>query len=154
MLSGVPRALPALHRAQRVQAKASRVGFDWSRTDEVMAKVEEELAELKEAIASGDAAAVREEAGDLLFSIVNLCRFRKIHAEDALDMTVRKFRRRFEAVERRVAAAGRKMTDCSLAELDGLWNAVKAAEKRGRRKRAVKAPPGSGRGGRRPRGKR
>lgn len=130
VLDGLPRHLPALQRAQKVQSRASRVGFDWSRTDEVMAKVDEELRELKSAMADGDAVAVQEEIGDLLFSIVNLCRFQKIHAEEALDRTVQKFMRRFRHVEKSVEASGRRLTDCSLEELDVFWNEAKVNEAR------------------------
>lgn len=128
VLDGVPRHLPALQRAQRVQSRAARVGFDWSDVRDVVAKVDEELAESKEAMADGDPARIREEIGDLLFSIVNLCRFREIEAEDALRGTVDKFTRRFKEVEGRIRAEGRQMKDCTLAEMDAHWNAVKRQE--------------------------
>ena len=126
MLAGVPRHLPALQKAQRVQGRAARVGFDWEQVSDVVAKVEEELAETRVAMAAGDAANVREELGDLLFAVVNLARFLDINAEDALRQTIDKFIRRFQEVERRVRADGRDLQDCSLAEMDSHWEAIKA----------------------------
>jgi tetrapyrrole methylase family protein/MazG family protein len=129
VVEGVPNHLPALMKAHQVQSRAARVGFDWTALHDVMAKVEEELAETKEAMKSGSQEAVAEEIGDLLFAVVNLSRFQKFHAEELLAATVRKFSRRFQAIEERVHARGRKMTDCTLAELDAFWNEVKAEEK-------------------------
>lgn len=128
-VDGIPVHLPALQRAQRVQSRASRVGFDWNHVSAVMDKVEEELGEMREAMAAADAERTREEIGDLLFSIVNLCRFQDVDAEEALRATVAKFVRRFRQVERRVDAQGRAMTDCSMDELDALWDAVKKEER-------------------------
>ncbi len=130
-LDGVPAALPALLKAQRVQAKASRVGFDWPDASGAVEKVEEELAELREAVASGDRRQVEEEAGDLLFSVVNYCRFLEVDAEGALDGTVGKFGRRFRAVERLMRERGRPLKSCTLAELDEAWEAVKGKERAG-----------------------
>ena len=128
-LEGVPNHLPALHKAQRVQARAARVGFDWSETVDVVAKVDEELAEVKQAVAADDRETeVREEIGDLLFSVVNLCRFLHIDAEEALRATISKFVRRFREVEQRLRALGKAPGDCSLAEMDAVWDAVKAEE--------------------------
>lgn len=129
VVEGVPNHLPALMKAHQVQSRAARVGFDWTALHDVMAKVEEELAETKEAMKSGSQEAVAEEIGDLLFAVVNLSRFQKFHAEELLAATVRKFSRRFQAIEERVHARGRKITDCTLAELDAFWNEVKAEEK-------------------------
>ena len=128
-LGGVPRHLPALQKAQRVQARAARVGFDWERIADVIAKVEEETSETREAIAGGDAARIREELGDLLFAVVNLTRFCKVEAEEALQATVAKFMRRFGEVERRVREEGKSLRDCSLAVMDAHWEAVKRAER-------------------------
>ena len=128
-VDGVPRHLPALQKADQVQSRASRVGFDWDQTHQVVAKLDEEVAELKAALALGDAAHVRQELGDVLFTAVNLSRFVGCKAEDALNETTGKFVRRFQAVEARVQAQGRKMSDCTPAELDAAWEAVKAEER-------------------------
>jgi uncharacterized protein YabN with tetrapyrrole methylase and pyrophosphatase domain len=122
-------------KAHQVQSRAARVGFDWSAIHDVMAKLEEELEETKEAMRSGNKEQIAEEIGDLLFSVVNLSRFQKLHAEELLASTVRKFSRRFRAVESQVHAAGKQMTDCTVAELDEYWNAVKREERQ-----AVPAP--------------
>jgi tetrapyrrole methylase family protein/MazG family protein len=127
-IDGVPATLPALLKAQRVQAKASRVGFDWQDSSGAIEKIDEELGELKQAIASGTPEQVADEMGDLLFSIVNTCRFLKVDAESALEGTTRKFSRRFREVERRVREQGRSLKDCTLAELDTIWDEVKRGE--------------------------
>ncbi len=124
-LGGIPRHLPALLRAQRIQARAARVGFDWERTAAVLDKVEEEVHELRAALAAGDDAGTREEIGDLLFALVSLCRFRDVDAEDVLRQGTDKFVRRFQSVEQRVRAEGREMSACTPAELDAHWEAVK-----------------------------
>lgn len=129
ILEGVPRHLPALQRAHQVQVRAARAGFDWTAADDVLAKIEEEVAEVRAAIQAGTARDIGEEIGDLLFAVVNLSRFQKLRAEELLDRTVRKFTRRFQAIEQAVHEKGRQMTDCSLAELDALWEAVKRQEK-------------------------
>jgi tetrapyrrole methylase family protein/MazG family protein len=125
IFEGVPRRLPALRKAQRVQSKASRVGFDWEDVRDASAKVDEELGELKGAVGAGAADRVREEMGDLFFALVNLCRFLDVDAEDALDGTIRKFVARFSEVERRIRAEGRELAECSLEEMDAHWEAVK-----------------------------
>ena len=128
-LDGVPAALPALARAQRMQSKASRSGFDWPDVAGVEAKLTEEQAELAAARQAGDDEAVRHEAGDLLFSVVNLCRFLKVDSEEALQEASNRFNRRFREVERRAAADSRDMRHCTLAELDVYWEAAKTAER-------------------------
>lgn len=130
VLGGLPRHLPALHKAHQFQQRLARVGFDWTDVNGVVSKIEEELAEVKQALAQGDARHVRAEVGDLLFAVVNLCRFRKMHAEEVLQDSILKFSRRFHAVERRARADGKALTRCSLSELDGYWEAVKAEERR------------------------
>jgi MazG family protein len=125
LFDGVPRELPALQKAQRVQSRAARVGFDWADVRDVMAKVEEELRETRSAMECGTPAEVREEIGDLMFSVVNLCRFLEVDAEDALRATIGKFMGRFGEMQRRIEASGRSLTECSLAEMDAVWNAVK-----------------------------
>ncbi len=132
-VDGVPRHLPALMKAHQVQTRAARVGFDWSAMHDVLAKIDEELAEVKAALASGNREHVAEEIGDLLFSVVNLSRFQKLQAEELLTATVTKFVRRFHAVERRLQDRSRRLEDCSLAEMDAEWNAVKAQERESRR---------------------
>jgi MazG family protein len=128
-LDGVPVALPSLQRAQRVQTRASRVGFDWPDAAPVLDKVVEELGETREAIAGGAPERVGEELGDLLFSVVNLARVHGVNAEEALRRATQRFIRRFRAVEVQVRQAGRNVRDCSLEELDALWNAVKTEER-------------------------
>jgi len=153
VVEGVPRHLPALQRAQRIQSKVARVGFDWSRVDEVMEKVEEELAELRQAMARGDVRFVKEEIGDPLFTLVNLSRFQKIEAEDALELTIAKFLRRFQAVEDLVFQSGRRLGDCSLAELDAYWEEVKKEIRReavGSRRPARGTPTAKAKARRRP----
>ena len=124
-LDGVPETLPALLKAQRVQAKASRVGFDWDDASGAIGKVHEELGELSEAVAGGDAVRITDEMGDLLFAVVNYCRFIHVDAEGALSGATRKFASRFREVERRVRESGKDMRDCTLAELDAIWDEVK-----------------------------
>lgn len=126
-LSGVPKTLPALLRAQRLQDKAARVGFDWGETAPVLHKVEEELAELKAAIGR-ERDAVEAEMGDLLFSLVNLARFLDLNAEEALRKCIEKFTRRFRYIETTIAARGKSLTDSSLEEMDALWEEAKVAE--------------------------
>ena len=128
-LDGVPKALPGLSRAQRVQAKASRVGFDWPDIEGPLAKVTEELQELEQELAQcSSSEAVANELGDLLFSIVNWCRFMKIDAEEALQAANNRFISRFKAVENLVRADGRQINECSLDELDKYWGIVKETQ--------------------------
>lgn len=124
-LDGVPDALPALLRAHRVSEKAARVGFDWPDVRGVRAKVDEELAELDAAIAGGEADAIGEELGDLLFALVNLGRHLPVSAEDALRTATRKFEARFRRVEARVRAEGRTVYDTRLEDLEAHWQATK-----------------------------
>ena len=128
VLDGVPRHLPALHRAHKVQKKAAAVGFDWPDLAGVVAKVEEELGEVRAALAENNDVKIRDEIGDLLFSVVNLSRCRGYLAEDLLDAAIAKFRRRFQALETRLIQAGRPPQDCTLAELEAQWQASKAEE--------------------------
>lgn len=130
-VDGVPKSLPALQKADQVQSRAARVGFDWDEIHQVVAKLDEEIAELKEALASGDAAHIREEIGDVLFTVVNLTRFVKCSAEEALHRTTAKFIRRFQEVERLVHTQGRSLDGCTLAELDALWDEAKRTETAG-----------------------
>jgi len=127
-LDGVPSTLPALLKAQRIQSKASRVGFDWPDSTGAIAKINEEIEELIEAGNQGDKQEVAKEAGDLIFSVVNYCRFIEVDAESALELTNKKFSRRFKAVERKVCEMGKDMKNCTLAELDAIWDEVKTEE--------------------------
>lgn len=128
-LDGVPAALPALLKAQRTQGKAARVGFDWDNASGPDAKLDEEIAELREAIASGQQERIEDEMGDVLFTLTNLCRFIKVDAESALRKSTDKFATRFRAVEKRVHEQGKQMKDLTLAELDAIWDAVKAEQR-------------------------
>jgi tetrapyrrole methylase family protein/MazG family protein len=125
ILGELPRSLPALLKADKVQRKVARVGFDWRHADDVVAKIEEELRELKDALASGNRRHFEEELGDLLFAAVNLARFKGAQAEDLLNRTIRKFTERFQTVERNVHAQGKHLDQCSLEELDALWESAK-----------------------------
>lgn len=125
-LDGVPKALPALQRAQRLQAKAARAGFDWAEVAPVFDKIREEISELEEATASGEGPARQaSELGDLLFAIVNLARFLKIDAEQALQDGNRKFLRRFLYIEERLAGEGKTPSGATLEEMDALWEEAK-----------------------------
>jgi len=125
VLDGVPRNLPALVRAARVQEKASRVGFDWGDVKDVWPKVFEELKELQEATESLPAEKIEEELGDVLFSIVNVSRFLDVNPEEALRRTINKFTRRFRYVEKKFTDAGQEMKNATLDEMDVFWNEAK-----------------------------
>jgi ATP diphosphatase len=130
VLDDVPVGLPALHRAAKLTKRAARVGFDWPSTDEVFAKLEEEVGELKAEIAAGDPEKAAEEMGDLLFVVANLARKLGVEPEDALRAANAKFVRRFHFIEAELAKAGRSADQSDLAEMDALWDAAKAAERR------------------------
>jgi MazG family protein len=125
VLDGIPPRFPALMTAQKLQNRAARHGFDWPDVEPVFEKVREELDELEEAYVKGDGANIREEIGDLLFVMVNLARHFSIDAEAALRNSNRKFTRRFQYIEERVADQGRQMNECHLEELDALWDEAK-----------------------------
>ena len=127
-IDGVPKQLPALLRAYRMQGKAAAVGFDWQNVEPVWQKLDEEIEELHEAISHNDQAHIEEELGDLLFTLVNISRFLKANPEDALRGTIEKFERRFKQVEQTFTAEGRFIGDASLEEMDKVWDAVKAEE--------------------------
>lgn len=133
-LDGIARTLPAMARADKLQRRASRHGFDWPTIGPVFDKLHEEIDELKEAweaaqSGTGDVDAVEDELGDLLFVCVNLARFLKVTPEQALKRTNRKFECRFRAIEQRLAEQGRDMDAESLEALDALWQSVKGVEK-------------------------
>jgi ATP diphosphatase len=128
LFSGVPASLPALLAAYRLTQKASGVGFDWPDAAPVLAKAEEEIAELKGALAAGEKEGVREEVGDLLFTVANLARKLEVDPEAALAGTNLKFRRRFAHIEAALAAEGRTAAEATLAEMDALWDEAKREE--------------------------
>jgi tetrapyrrole methylase family protein/MazG family protein len=136
IVAHVPRYLPALMKADKVQRKVARVGFDWRRVEDVVAKVEEELAEVRQALASGNRKRFEEELGDLLFAAVNLARFQKLHAEELLNRTIARFVRRFQEVERAVHRQGGRLEDCTLEEMDALWETAKRRQLNGAPRRA------------------
>ncbi|MCE8440781.1 nucleoside triphosphate pyrophosphohydrolase [Rhodovulum sulfidophilum] len=129
VLDDVALALPALTRAVKLQKRAARVGFDWTETGQVLDKIVEEAQELVEARETLTQAEVFEEFGDLLFVVANLARHLKIEPEEALRAANAKFTRRFNGIEARLAAMGKRPEDSDLAEMDALWDAVKAEEK-------------------------
>jgi XTP/dITP diphosphohydrolase len=126
VLEGVPRSLPAMVKAQRIQDKAKGVGFDWDNADQVWEKVLEELNEFKEAKTKEDQ---EEEFGDLLFSLINYARFKGIHPEDALEKTNKKFIYRFQYLETESAKDGKQMGEMTLNEMDEYWNRAKQIKK-------------------------
>jgi len=129
-LASLPKALPALMRAQKAQSKAARVNFDWIDVRDVVTKVEEELRETKDEIASQDRARTEEEIGDVLFAVVNLARKCKIDAESALQRATDKFVTRFNQLEDELKARGKKLGNVDLAEMDDIWNRIKTEEVR------------------------
>ncbi len=135
VLDGVPRSLPALLRAQRLQEKAARVGFDWQSPEAAWAKVQEEASEVNAALTRSDHAKVREEFGDLLFSVVNVARLLGIDAEGSLQAAAEKFRRRFELMEAEITAHGGSLSGTPLEALDRVWERVKGRDSQ---------PPGMG----------
>jgi XTP/dITP diphosphohydrolase len=125
VLSGVPKALPSLVKAMRLQEKAKQVGFEWENEEQVWDKVEEEVNEMKEAIKENDPKKVEEEFGDVVFSLVNFARFLNIDAENALEITNKKFIDRFTQMEQAAQARGRSLNDMKLEEMDAIWNEIK-----------------------------
>ncbi|HCL06193.1 MAG TPA: nucleoside triphosphate pyrophosphohydrolase [Chitinophagaceae bacterium] len=125
VLSGVPKSLPAVVKATRIQEKAKQVGFEWDNREDVWKKVEEEMGELKEAIQTNKLEEIKEEFGDLLFSLINYARFLQVDAEAALEQTNKKFMYRFQAMESMATEKGLNLVDMTLAEMDALWNEIK-----------------------------
>jgi MazG family protein len=132
-IDGVPRSLPSLLRAQRVQSKAARVRFDWPDAQSAWAKVEEEIREAAAALASGEVARVQEELGDALFALVNVARLSSIDAEEALQAAIEKFRRRFIAMEADLMAQGKSVGAVPQDEMERSWETAKAHERGGAR---------------------
>jgi tetrapyrrole methylase family protein/MazG family protein len=125
VLEGVPRNLPSLLRAHRLQERAARVGFDWTRLEEVLPKLDEEIAEFKGSLRTKDATGVEEELGDLFFVLVNISRFLGVNPDEALRKTISKFVSRFRYIEERAEAAGRTLNDMTIEEMEALWQESK-----------------------------
>ncbi len=125
LLDGIPSKLPAMHRAYQMTAKASRVGFDWPRQEDILVKMREEASELIEAQSGKDSDKIADEVGDLLFVAVNVARFLGIDPETALGRSNRKFYNRFRYVESAVKQQGRQLKDTTLEEMDALWEEAK-----------------------------
>lgn len=125
MLGGVPKSLPAVVKATRLQEKAKQVGFEWDNRDQVWDKVEEEIIELKEAIAQNEQEKIEDEFGDVLFSLINYARFLNIDAENALEKTNKKFIDRFTKMEAVALQQGKPLVEMTLAEMDAIWNSIK-----------------------------
>jgi MazG family protein len=125
VLQGVPKTLPALIKSMRLQEKAKQVGFEWENKEQVWEKVKEEEAELLEAIEIGEPAKIEEEFGDLVFSLVNFARFLNVDAENALEVTNKKFINRFTQMEEKALASGKNLNAMTLLEMDAIWNQIK-----------------------------
>lgn len=125
VLGGVPKALPALIKAERIQEKAANVGFDWEKREDVWAKVKEEVSEVEAEIEDKDAKRLEAEFGDLLFAVINAARLYGVKPENALEHTNRKFIDRFNYIEAGAKAQGKKVSDLTLAEMDALWDEYK-----------------------------
>lgn len=125
VLSGVPKALPAMIKADRIQEKAANVGFDWEKPEQVWDKVREEMDEFSEALASGNHEEMEAEMGDFLFSVINAARLYKINPENALEKTNAKFIRRFNHLEQRAKEMGKELNQMTLSEMDALWEEAK-----------------------------
>lgn len=125
VLGGVPKSLPALVKASRIQDKAAGVGFDWDNIDDVFAKVKEEIEELHAEVKAQKHTAIEAEFGDVLFSLINYARFLKVNPEDALERTNKKFIARFQYLERRAAESGKSLRDMTLAEMETYWQEAK-----------------------------
>jgi tetrapyrrole methylase family protein/MazG family protein len=125
ILDGVPKTLPSLLRAHRLQDRASRVGFDWERVEDVLQKLEEELEEFRSALKEKKEDEIEDELGDIFFVLVNISRFVGINPEDALRKTISKFISRFRHIEMSAAEMGKRLSDMTLAEMDALWDEAK-----------------------------
>ncbi|MBF8149462.1 nucleoside triphosphate pyrophosphohydrolase [Winogradskyella sp. F6397] len=125
VLEGVPKSLPAVVKASRIQDKVAGVGFDWEKPEQVFEKVEEELAELKAEIAKGDLDAIESEFGDVMFSMINYARFLKVNPENALERTNKKFIKRFQYLESKAKERDKSLKDMTLSEMDVFWEEAK-----------------------------
>jgi len=126
VLEGVPRSLPAMVKANRIQDKVAGVGFDWEKPEQVFEKVEEELSELKSEIKKGNQEAIESEFGDVLFSMINYARFLKVNPENALERTNKKFIKRFQYLESKAKDLNKSLKDMTLAEMDVFWEEAKS----------------------------
>jgi XTP/dITP diphosphohydrolase len=125
VLEGVPRSLPAVVKASRIQEKVAGVGFDWEESHQVFDKLKEELGELQEEITDGNSNNIEAEFGDVLFSMINYARFLKVNPENALERTNKKFIKRFQYLEEKAKEGGKSLQDMTLAEMDVYWNEAK-----------------------------
>lgn len=125
VLEGVPKSLPALVKASRIQEKVKAVGFDWDKSEQVWEKVKEELAEFHAEVKAKDSDKMQAEFGDVLFSLINYARFLDINPEEALERTNKKFIKRFQYLESKASELGKPLMDMSLAEMDVFWNEAK-----------------------------
>ncbi|MGD0885456.1 MAG: nucleoside triphosphate pyrophosphohydrolase [Thermodesulfovibrionales bacterium] len=125
ILEGIPKELPSLLKAHRVQARASRVGFDWKQAEDVLVKLEEELQEFRKALENKDRREIEDELGDLFFVLVNISRFVSVNPEDALRKTISKFISRFRYIEMKAAESGKRLSEMTLQEMDALWDEAK-----------------------------
>ena len=125
VLEGVPKSLPALVKANRIQDKVAGVGFDWEKPEQVWEKVQEELSELNEEIKAGNTQNIEKEFGDVLFSVINFARFIDVNPENALEKTNKKFINRFQFLEKAAKKEGKQLSDMSLTEMDVYWNESK-----------------------------
>ncbi len=125
VLSGVPKGLPSMVKAIRIQEKAKQVGFEWEKKEQVFEKIEEEINELKEVVQTAEQDKIEEELGDVFFSLVNYARFLQIDADHALERTNQKFIQRFTQMEQEAISEGKQLTQMSLEEMDGIWNRIK-----------------------------
>lgn len=125
VLEGVPKSLPALVKASRIQDKVKGVGFDWEESHQVWDKLQEELNELQEEVNAGDTDKIEGEFGDVLFSMINYARFLNVNPEDALERTNKKFIKRFQYLEGKASEVGKPLSDMTLAEMDVFWNEAK-----------------------------
>ena len=128
LLEGVPENLPALHRAHRLQEKASKVGFDWEKKEDVWAKVIEEIKEMHDSEKENNFRKLEEEIGDVFFALVNYARYLNVNPESALRMTNKKFIKRFSYVEQKIIESGKTLAESSLEEMDKYWNECKRFE--------------------------
>jgi tetrapyrrole methylase family protein/MazG family protein len=125
LLSDVPVAMPALLRAHKISAKASKIGFDWKNINEVIKKVEEEVCEFKKAVRKKDPASIEEEVGDMLFSLVQVARFLEVDPEEALRKTIGKFISRFHYIEKEIRKKGSRLSKTGIDEMERLWQEAK-----------------------------